>query len=169
MSGMATTQEEQWTLPASYSLSFDERLGLLLDRELAWRDNKRLKRMRKQAELKYAGTCLEDLERLRGRCRDERQLTTLASGDWIRQQYKLLLTANRRRQNLTRLRSGQLGLSPRPQRAVLAHAALAGTTTDHPPRRQLRLHVATTGQSRRADPGWPGPDPRWKKTASTTC
>jgi hypothetical protein len=132
MSGLAKTQEEQRTLPASHSLSFDERLGLLLDRELAWRDNKRLERMRKQAKFKYTVACLEDLERRQGRCLDERQLATLASGDWIRQQHKLLLTANRRRQNLTRLRSGQLGLSPRPQHALLALAALAGTTTDRP-------------------------------------
>lgn len=44
LSGMAKALEEQWILPASHSLSFDERLGLLLDRELAWRDNKRLSR-----------------------------------------------------------------------------------------------------------------------------
>ncbi|MCP1489768.1 DNA replication protein DnaC [Pseudomonas fluorescens] len=89
---MAKALEEQWTLPACHSLSFDERLGLLLDRELAWRDNKRLERLRKQAKLQYAGACLEDLDRRQGRGLDERQLTTLASGDWIRQQHNLLLT-----------------------------------------------------------------------------
>ena len=48
--------------------------------ELAWRDNKRLERLRKQAKLKYAGACLEDLDRRQGRGLDERQLATLASG-----------------------------------------------------------------------------------------
>ena len=52
---MAKALEEQWTLSASHSLSFDERLGLLLDRELACRDNKRLERLHKQGKLKYAG------------------------------------------------------------------------------------------------------------------
>ena len=75
---MARALEEQWTLPASHSLSFDERLGLLLDRELAWRDDKRLERLRKQAKLKYASACLEDLDRRRGRTLDERLLATLA-------------------------------------------------------------------------------------------
>ena len=89
---MAKTLEEQWTLPASHSRSFDERLGLLLDRELTWRDNKRLERLHKQAKLKYAGACLEDLDRRQGRCLDKRQLATPASGDWIRQQHNLLLT-----------------------------------------------------------------------------
>jgi hypothetical protein len=89
---MAKALEEQWTLPASHSLSFDDRLGLLLDRELTWRDNKRLERLRKQAKLKYSGACLENLDRCPGRGLDERQLATLASGDWIRQHHNLLLT-----------------------------------------------------------------------------
>ncbi|WLI15633.1 MULTISPECIES: IS21-like element helper ATPase IstB [Pseudomonas] len=89
---MATALEEQWTLPTCHSLSFDDRLGLLLDRKLAWRDNKRLERLRKHAKLNYAGACLEDLDRRPGRGLDERQLATLASGDWIRQQHNLLLT-----------------------------------------------------------------------------
>ena len=92
LDGMARALEEQWTLPASHSLSFDERLGLLLDRELAWRDNQRLVRLRKKAKLKYANACLEDLDRRSGRALDERLIATLASGDWIRQQHNLLLT-----------------------------------------------------------------------------
>ena len=92
LGGMARALEEQWTLPASHSLSFDERLGLLLDRELAWRDDTRLERLRKQAKLKYASACLEDLDRRRGRTLDERLIATLASGDWIRQRHNLLLT-----------------------------------------------------------------------------
>lgn len=60
LDGMARALEEQWTLPASHSLSFDERLDLLLDRELAWRNNQRLVRLRKKAKLKYANACLED-------------------------------------------------------------------------------------------------------------
>ena len=89
---MARALEEQWTLPASHSLSFDERLGLLLDRELAWRDNQRLVRLRKKAKLKYANACLEDLDRRPGRGLDERLIASLAGGDWIRQQHNLLLT-----------------------------------------------------------------------------
>lgn len=92
LSGMARALEEQWTLPACHSLSFDERLGLLLDRENAWRDNKRLERLRKHAKLKYSGACLEDLDRRHSRGLDERLLGSLANGEWIRQQHNLLLT-----------------------------------------------------------------------------
>jgi len=92
LDGMARALEEKWTLPASHSLSFDERLGLLLDRELAWRDNQRLVRLHKKAKLKYANACLEDLDRRPGRALGERLFASLASGDWIRQQHNLLLT-----------------------------------------------------------------------------
>lgn len=64
----------------------------MLDRKLAWRDNNRLARLHKQATLKYASACPEDLDRRRGRALDERLIETLASGDWIRQQHTLLLT-----------------------------------------------------------------------------
>ena len=88
--GMAKALEERWTLPASHSLSFDDQLGQLLDRELDWRDDKRLERLRKQAKLKYAGACLEDLDRRQGTGLDERWFATLASSDWICQQHNLL-------------------------------------------------------------------------------
>lgn len=38
LSGIAKALEEHWTLPASHSLKFNERLGLLLGRELARRE-----------------------------------------------------------------------------------------------------------------------------------
>lgn len=38
LDGMARAFEEQSTLTASTSLSFEERVGMLVDRELAWRD-----------------------------------------------------------------------------------------------------------------------------------
>lgn len=107
---MAKALEEQWTLPASHSLSFDDRLGLLLDRELTWRDNKRLERLRKQAKLKYSGACLENLDRCPGRGLDERQLATLASGDWIRQHHTAASAA--RCNNLAILVLGDWALAP---------------------------------------------------------
>ena len=79
LDGMARALEEQWTLPASHSLSFDERLGLLLDRELAWRDNQRLVRLRKKAKLKYSNACLEDIDRRSGRALDADRLLGVAA------------------------------------------------------------------------------------------
>jgi hypothetical protein len=43
--GMATALSEQLTQSSAHSLSFEERLGLLVDRELTYRDNRRLTRL----------------------------------------------------------------------------------------------------------------------------
>ena len=52
LDGMARAFEEQSTLTASTSLSFEERVGMLVDRELAWRDTRRLERLLRAAKLK---------------------------------------------------------------------------------------------------------------------
>ena len=43
--GMASAFEEQQHHAAMADLSFDERFGLLVDRELTWRENRRLTRL----------------------------------------------------------------------------------------------------------------------------
>jgi DNA replication protein DnaC len=84
LDGMARAFEEQITQPASHDLSFEERVGLLVDREVAWRDTRRLDRLLKQAHLKFPGACLEDLDTRALRGLDTRLLSSLASCDWIR-------------------------------------------------------------------------------------
>jgi hypothetical protein len=41
LDGMARAFEEQLAQPASHGLTFEERFGLLVDRETAWRDARR--------------------------------------------------------------------------------------------------------------------------------
>jgi hypothetical protein len=50
LDGMARAFEEQSTLTASTSLSFEERVGMLVDRELAWRDTRRLETIAARGE-----------------------------------------------------------------------------------------------------------------------
>ena len=54
LDGMARGLEEQRQLPAFQDLSFEDRLGILVDRERHWRDDRRLKRLLKAAKLKHA-------------------------------------------------------------------------------------------------------------------
>jgi hypothetical protein len=49
LSGMARAFEEQIALPEIHTLAFEERLGLLVDREWTYRDNRRLKTRLRQA------------------------------------------------------------------------------------------------------------------------
>jgi hypothetical protein len=57
---MAAGLREQQTTPALYAdLSFEERLGLLVDRESTSRENRKLANLLKKAKLRYPGACLE--------------------------------------------------------------------------------------------------------------
>ena len=92
LDGMVRALEEQRTLPACHELSFEDRLGLLVDRERRWRDSRRLDRLLRQAKLKHGDACLEDVHYGASRGLDKRLVAGLADGDWIRQGQSVLLT-----------------------------------------------------------------------------
>jgi DNA replication protein DnaC len=91
LDGMARALEEQLSLPAMAGMTFEERFGFLVDHEITWRDNKRLERLLKQAKLKQADACLENIDQHSGRGLDQRLIATLANGDWIRHAQSLLI------------------------------------------------------------------------------
>ena len=92
LDGMARAFEEQLTQPLATGLAFEDRFGLLVDRELAWRDTRRLERLLKQAKLKYPDACIENLDTRSARGLDPRQLASLAGADWIRSGHSILIT-----------------------------------------------------------------------------
>lgn len=91
LEGMARAFEEQLLQPAAQSLSFEERFGLLVDRETSWRDTKRISRLLKAARLKVSTASIEDVDYRASRALDKRLVTTLASCDWIRHAQNLVL------------------------------------------------------------------------------
>ena len=92
LDGMARAFEEQLGLTASSSLSFEERFGIVVERELAWRDTRRLERLLKAAKLKNPQACFEDIEYRQSRGIDQRMIATLAGCDWVRHAQNLILT-----------------------------------------------------------------------------
>ena len=84
LDGMARAFEEQIGQPAAHGLAFEERFGLLVDREAAWRDSRRLERLLKQARLKYPSACMEDIDLRTARGMDVRLLASLSSCNWVR-------------------------------------------------------------------------------------
>lgn len=92
LDGMARAFEEQLAQPAATGLVFEERFGLLVDRELAWRDTRRLERLLKQAKLKYPHACIEDVDTRSVRGLDARQVMSLSGADWIRAGHNVLIT-----------------------------------------------------------------------------
>src|SRR5882672_9142200 len=80
--GMAKALEEQRQQPAVASLTFEERLGLLVDREAVERESKRLSTLLTFANLSQRKT-IEDLNTMRARGFYSVMFAKLATGDWI--------------------------------------------------------------------------------------
>ena len=79
---MATGLAEQDASAAYQGLTFEERLGLLVDRELAERDNRRLCRYLKTAKLR-TNAVIEDIDFRRHRGLDRPMLLGLAESGWV--------------------------------------------------------------------------------------
>jgi DNA replication protein DnaC len=92
LDGMARAFEEQSSQTNAASLSFEERFGLLVDREFTHRDTKRVDRLLKQAKLKVSGACVEDIDYRAGRGLDKRLMASLSTCDWIRHGHSVLIT-----------------------------------------------------------------------------
>ena len=92
LDGMARAVEEQATSTAATALGFDERMTLLVQSEIAWRDNRRVQRLLKAAKLKVSAACVEDINWRASRALDRSLVATLAGGDWLRNAQNLLIT-----------------------------------------------------------------------------
>lgn len=88
---MAEALVEQSTLPQMQELPFEDRLALLLVRELCARDDRRLKRLLKLAKLKL-NAAIEDLDYRSSRGLDRGKMAALIPCSWIRQGQNLLVT-----------------------------------------------------------------------------
>lgn len=91
LTAMAQALEEQPEQPQTFDLSFEERLSLLVMREITDRENRRLQRLLKTARLKQAA-CVEDIDYRHPRGLDKSLMATLAAGDWIRRGANVHLT-----------------------------------------------------------------------------
>ena len=90
LAGMAKALEDQRRQPDIAALSFEDRLGLLVDREAIERENKRL-----ASRLKFAGlrqnAIVEDADMKAPRGLDKPLFAKLAAGDWIDQHQNLII------------------------------------------------------------------------------
>ena len=88
--GMASAFEDQLQTPDIGDLSFEERLGFLVDREQTQRDNRRLKTRLSKARLKQQA-CVEDIDYGSNRGLDKSQMLQLSSCQWIKEAHNLLV------------------------------------------------------------------------------
>ena len=92
LGGMAQSLELQWEQPQTYDdLSFDERIGLLIDEEMTSRANKRLQRLMKSARFKISAR-LEDIDYAHPRDLKKAQIASLQTSNWIAKKQNLIIT-----------------------------------------------------------------------------
>jgi DNA replication protein DnaC len=91
LTGMAKAFEEQRRSPDLDALPFEECIGLLVDREAAERDTKRLATRLKSAALRQSA-CVEDVDLRTPRGIDRAVIARLVGGDWIDRNENLLIT-----------------------------------------------------------------------------
>lgn len=92
LDGMLAALHDEATSSAAQALPFAERLSLLVQREIDWRDERRLQRLLKAAKLKVSSACVQDIDWRSSRGLDRGLITELAGCDWIRSARNVLLT-----------------------------------------------------------------------------
>jgi len=90
--GMVEALEQQLDQPGTHSdLSFEERLGLMIDRETTYRSNNKVERLLKAAKLKLQAYP-EDINYTHPRGLDKSKFASLLSGQWIEHHQNVLIT-----------------------------------------------------------------------------
>jgi DNA replication protein DnaC len=90
LNGMADAFAEQLQQPHLAELSFEERFGLLVDRQWIWKEDHRMKRLLKNAKLRVEA-CIEDIDYKTPRGIDKSVILSLASCDWVKQAQNVII------------------------------------------------------------------------------
>ena len=88
---MAQALELQLQTSGITAMSFEERLALLVDREVHGRQDRRCARLLKLAKLKYPQAAIEDIDS-RTRGIERSAVMSLALGEWVTQGHAVLIT-----------------------------------------------------------------------------
>ena len=87
LSGMVAALADQMATPDIDELAFEERLGLLVDREITERENRRLTSRLRRARLRHAAA-LEDIDYRNPRGLDKGLIQSLATCQWAKEHRK---------------------------------------------------------------------------------
>lgn len=110
LTGMAAAFKEQLERADYHALAFEDRLGLLVDREATEREDRRMARNLRAAKLR-TNASIEDLDLHHPRGLDRAQILSLADGRWVRAHQNVLIV-------------GPTGTGKTYLACALAHAAL---------------------------------------------
>ena len=94
LEGMAKALEEQLQTSDIDDLSFENRLALLVDREVTERNNRRQQSRLRKAKLRQKNACVEDIDFRTRRGLDKELVLFLGSCEWIAQHRNVLITGS---------------------------------------------------------------------------
>lgn len=90
--GMAEAYQEQKESAIYTNMSFEERIGILIDREYTRRENTRYNTALTRAKLKYRGAVLEDVDYSSDRGIKRDLIEGLRDSEWIKNHLNLVVT-----------------------------------------------------------------------------
>jgi len=92
LAAMASAWEEQTRSANANDLAFDERFALLVDAEYLARENRRLKRLLRDADFRISEACMEGVKASAERGLPPAKVRQLAVGKWIGEHLNVLIT-----------------------------------------------------------------------------
>ena len=151
MRGMADAFTQQQEDPQTAQLSFEERFGLLVDRQWNWRQNRALERRLRDARLQ-GPACVEDIDYRAARGLDKAVVRSLIQdSDWVRRHQNIFLVGPRARKNVSGAGVRAEGMPRWLHRLLRDRGAVVPGTGTGTSRWQLREKAASTGSGGCAD------------------
>jgi len=92
LTALAAAWGEQQKNAEVAKLSFDERLGLLVDAEWLHRENARMARYQREAKLRISTACVEDIDFPAKRELDKSVIRQLATCRWVQEHHSIAIT-----------------------------------------------------------------------------
>lgn len=92
LTAFAAAWTEQQKNADAATLSFDERLGLLVDAEWLHRENSRMQRCMREAKLRISNACVEDIDYSARRELDKSIIHQLATCRWVQEHQNVVVT-----------------------------------------------------------------------------
>lgn len=92
LAGMVEAYEQQRAVSSVHELSFDERLGLIVDQEWLRRQNNKMATLLKKAGFIDGSACIEDVDYAQDRKLDRQYILELAAGNYIKHARNIIIT-----------------------------------------------------------------------------
>lgn len=92
--GLAEALQEQIKTRAYKDLSFEERLGMLIDRELDSRQDRKLRTLLAKARFRYQGASVEDVNFTAKRGITKDVILSLSQNGWIKDKRNIIITGS---------------------------------------------------------------------------